>query len=100
MMDFDTVTTYQNDLALFKKLGLKPFSTKCKETYFVGKLKNDYGNVDIKVTGLPAQFWEFDIWCATNQKHTKLSTGSGSLSEYWPTVELILKDMIVIESIS
>ena len=94
MLDFDTFETYKCDLKLFKELGLKPFVGKTHDTLFVGEVKKDGYSVKIHVSGCPAQFWEFDI-VDTEGERSKFATGSGTLRDYWPSVELVAENMFV-----
>ena len=92
--------TYSSDIKLFEKLGLKPFSkiTPHKE-YYVGEVKLDYGStVKISVYPMPAMFWTFDIYIAETRKTVIVHTGSGTLSKYWETINLIADNLIDFKS--
>lgn len=93
--------TYHSDLGLFSKLGLKPFHANSQNELFVGEYKiPEYEKAGIKifVTCLPAQFWRFEIQTDEDKKF-EASTGSGTLSEYWPSVLQIAEGMLVVKSL-
>ena len=88
---FDHYKTYSWDEPLFKKLGFKPFYVKIYEKHFVGEVNFEDGSSYIKiwVEGLPAQFWDFEVFCAKNKRIYKIETGSGCLRDYWFKVKEI-----------
>ena len=106
----DTVRTYQDDLPLFKKLGLTPFSFSKKENgskwVSVGTVKLSEDNtqgcsvVDLYVMGLPAQFWKANIYDHESNKKYTVTTGSGAFSNYWPIFEKMATNMVVVESLT
>lgn len=98
---FTTFKTYACDLPILEKLGLKPFEGKTRSTIEVGEYENKEINskVIIKVTGLPAQFWSFDIFCGESKTRTIIETGSDGLVNYWPYVESMMEGMIVAKKI-
>lgn len=96
---FDTFETHQSDLPLFEKLGLKPFKGNTGETLTVGTVKGNSGEVEIRVCGLPAQFWAFTVKCREDGRTTHLSTGSGVLEQYWPSINLFMENMLVCKSV-
>lgn len=91
--------TYDWDLSLFRDLGLKAFvDIETQDEFEVGTVRTEEGEVRVRVSCMPAQFWVFDV--LPDPEHSdarpiRLSTGSGSLSDYWPTVVLFLKGMMV-----
>lgn len=89
--------TYEDDVRILKDLGLKTFCAPIGTEVYLGKHKDPTGTVKVWVTGLPAQFFRFEIFCAENKKTTKVSTGSGCFSDYWPMVEKIMNGMFVIK---
>ena len=88
---FDHCKTYSWDEPLFEKLGLEPFYVKIYEKHFVGEVNLEDGSSYIKiwVEGLPAQFWDFEVFCAKNKRIYKIETGSGCLGDYWFKVKKI-----------
>ena len=85
---FNTAQTYTQDLQLFKELGLKPFKVNCREKKYVGDYvlpDYDIGKIKIFVECYPAQFWSFEVETCEGEK-LEISTGSGTLSEYWESV--------------
>lgn len=97
MLTHETVT-YPWDYDLFDKLGLPRFTIKDRNKQLLGVYRHpDYENacVEISVTCMPAQFWHFKIITAEGQIYN-VNTGSGSLSTYWPSIELIFEGMLVI----
>lgn len=93
---FDSFETYPDDLLLLKELGLKPFKGETWEKIKVGTVRLDKSQVKIWVEGAPAQFWYFKIYCGENKKTTKISTGSGTLCNYWPFAKAIAEGMVTI----
>ena len=90
--------TYQVDLPLFEKLGLKKFSINDREKHFVGTVNLDDRSVSIYVECYPAQFWEFRVK-SVDAGEFKVSTGSGSLTDYWDSVEHIMDGCLVVEKL-
>lgn len=93
-----TAKTYSWDLELFQKLGLTPFSCENQEELFVGEYKLPHyekANIKIWVTCMPAQFWRFEIETDEDKKF-EVSTGSGSMSDYWSSVLKVAEGMLVI----
>ena len=90
--------TYQVDLPLFEKLGLKKFSINYREKHFVGTVNLDDRSVSIYVSCFPAHFWEFEIESVDNGCF-KVSTGTGSLTQYWQSIELIMDGCLVVEKL-
>lgn len=93
---FGSATTYTSDFDLFRRLGFKRFSIDDKEYHIVGIYKlPDYNTAEIKVSVMcwPAQFWKFEI--KTNEgTYFTLTTGSGSLDDFWATMILFAQGMI------
>src|SRR5690606_13018278 len=46
----------------------------------------------------PAQFWDFEVYCAETKQTTKFSTGSGTFRQYWPLAEAIAQGMVAVDS--
>jgi hypothetical protein len=97
---FETSSTYSSDLALFKSLGLKPFtSIPINVLHQIGEVKfSNSSIVKIWVCPMPALFWKFEIFVAESRKITTVSTGSGALKDFWSAVKLIAEDMLNVES--
>lgn len=98
---FGNATTYSWDLPLFEKLGLKPFEIENQEKTFIGEHKlPDYDKASVKiwVTCMPAMFWHFEV-TTDEGKVFKIDTGSGSLSNYWDSIEKIATDMLVVNAL-
>lgn len=94
---FGNSTTYEVDKPLFRKLGFKEFSIGHRDKTLVGTHNTDDYAVNIFVECYPAQFWTFEIKEKESDKVIELNTGSGSMSEYWGTVELIIDGMLKIK---
>ena len=91
--------TYIADRPIFKKLGLETFeNAPHAKPISVGKFETEDGScVEIHVECWPTQFWTFDIYQAEGDRNYVLTTGSGALSSYWPTVEKLMGGMINID---
>jgi hypothetical protein len=97
---FETCETLKIDLPLFAELRLLPFKACRSERALVGKVTLAGGSyVKIWVTAAPAQFWHFKVYCAENSKVHKVSTGSGSLSDYWPSVRLMAEGLLTVDEV-
>ena len=95
----DRSTPYSVDLPLLRRLKLDTYDVPVQTEHFIGEVELPPGStVSIWVTGYPAQFYRFEVFSAETGMITKFSTGSGSLTEYWPTAEGIADGMIVFES--
>ena len=100
------VRTYSQDRALFKKLGLEPFlfydQNAGSPEHFVGKVKVQHtkrATVKIWVKCLPSQFYRFVVEDDEGRIYL-IETGSGTLSDFWPTAEAVAKNMVVISRLS
>ena len=95
----DNDSTDRADLKLFQELGLKPFKDiSTHKRHYVGVVRFEGDStVEIYVTPCPAEFWGFEVHCGENGKSYKVTTGSGSLSDFWPSVKLIAENMLVVE---
>jgi len=93
-------STYNNDLNLYHQLGLKPFKDQpTGKMILLGSYSNEYGQVKVWVTPMPAQFWQFEVSVTEAKSKYLISTGSGALTDFWPSIEKILNNMISIENI-
>jgi hypothetical protein len=99
---FSISKTYQVDYTLFDELGLNLFVFDDQKMHFIGEYKFPHyekASAKIYVTCMPAQFWKFEIQTDENKIYI-LETGSGTLSEYWKTVELVATGMLVLNGAS
>lgn len=92
-------STNPKDIKLFRKLGLKVFKDyEGREELFLGTVKCGYGYVKVFVTCMPAQFFRFEVVLSIDVRRSyNITTGSGNLCTYWPSIELMLEDMLVVE---
>jgi hypothetical protein len=82
-----------SDLELFEQLGLTPILEVQGEHSF-GRVELEDGSwVEVTVHG-PIQCWTFLIWTEDGRRYTRLETGSGRLSDYWPFAEAIAEGMV------
>ena len=91
--------TYDRDLSLLRELGLKPFKGKIWDEIFVGKVETENALIFIWVTGAPAQFFRFSIVDFGNYNTVNISTGSGTLGDYWPHVEKMAEGMFTVNTV-
>ena len=97
----DESKTYSCDIPLFHKLGLTPFETNDNEKILLGECVlpfDDGASIEVSVRCMPAQFWEFNVKTVDGRQY-KITTGSGTLSDFWDTVSKVAEGMIVIEQI-
>ena len=89
----DEVELDQSDRELLEQLGLTP-SSAAQGEHSLGRVEFEDGSwVDVTVQG-PIQCWTFLIWTEDGQRYTRLETGSGRLSDYWPFAEAIAEGMV------
>jgi hypothetical protein len=94
-MNIITAKTYSKDYDLFAKLGFKRFSIDDQFKTLIGTYSfDDESFIKVWVTCFPAQFWHFEIYCAEVDKTYYFATGSGCLSDYWNSIELIATGML------
>jgi hypothetical protein len=93
----DMYGPYAQDIPKLKELGLKEWKTEDtyqKSKMYIGLTHPFEGaTVEVYVTCLPAQFWEFHV-NSTEDESTVLTTGSGCLDDFWPTVLLFASGMM------
>ncbi len=98
---FEICKTLEIDLPLFAELGLSPFKTKRGEKKSVGKVQfGDGSYVKIWVIAAPAQFWQFEVYCAESDRIHKISTGSGSFSDYWKSIRMVAIGLLIVDETS
>lgn len=80
--------TYSHDRPLFDRLGLRYFRQQGMSDWLeVGTVELETASVKVEVYCAPAQFWRFTVTPkAEDVQAGVLTTGSGTLSEYWPSV--------------
>ena len=80
------------DEMLFKTLGLKPYyKVPSFEEFHAGTVQFEDTVVDIHVTPGPITSWRCVVTDPGTRELTTIRTGSGALSDFWPTVELVAK---------
>lgn len=94
---FRNATTYEVDKPLFRKLGFKEFNIGNNDKTLIGTHNVEDFIVSVFVECYPAQFWTFEIEKKETGNVIELRTGSGVMSEYWNTVELIIGGMLEIK---
>lgn len=94
---------YSLDHELLRELGFDPNrELESHELNVLGTYEHHYDGkaevayrVVIGVTPLPAMFWQFDVEpVTTDGKAVRVTTGSGALSDYWPSVKLLAEGML------
>lgn len=95
---FDEASTYSDDVPLFQKLGFTPAKYPIWKRVEVGEVSlfDGQAKVKISVEAAPAQFWFAEI-TDTEGKVWNISTGSGALSDFWPTFELFANGMLSVK---
>lgn len=94
-------TPYSWEKEFYKSHNIPEWECALHKTKDLGKIYEDVDGsyVEAKVTPRPAQFWEFNIYCAESKKIYNISTGSGGLENYLEAMENIALGMIVVNSI-
>lgn len=97
---------YPEDIKLLSILGIDTSHIAPEAFYnsrhnegglYLGRANYTGGYIDLSVVLMPSHFWTAKIYCAETKKIYKVSTGSGTLKQYWNTFEEIMNGMIVIE---
>jgi len=87
---------YSEDVKLFESLGLKfPVVHHSQEVEIGTVTLYESAKVTIWVDQIGAVFWRFKIVDIDKRTH-HISTGSGSLSRFWPTIKLIANGAMTI----
>lgn len=101
------IRVYGKDAELWAELGL-PRRAAANEWVDLGTVEHRPGGPDEKVwaeirieaCAMPARFWRFTIEGAIEDVHPiTLETGSGTLSDFWPTVLLFAGGLLVAREI-
>lgn len=100
--------TYTKDRELFDRLGLRKFAIghgfddrdeSLNDWRDLGTVEFEWASVRVEVTCLPAQFFRFTVTAKSEDVQTvTLTTGSGSLSDFWPTIDLWASGMLGVEA--
>ncbi len=101
MSSLTLTETYSWDLPLLEELGLTPFSTQFNEEIYLGERKlfvGDNASIKVWVDCCGAQFWRFEITRSDGRKF-KVTTGGGSLKDYWPMAFSIANDCLTVQEI-
>ncbi|MBF1166087.1 hypothetical protein [Burkholderia cenocepacia] len=110
MMNFDDNKPYPDDVALLKLLGLPAWQAALHQETFVGEAfpyepdeqPGEETSIQIYVTCCPAQFFRFVIERKSEDKgyagmeRVEVTTGSGTLSQYWPMALAIADHCLVV----
>ena len=98
-------STYEWDKKLIDELGLKQFSigsgmfeaveNKDRRVY-LGMIDTEEFSIRVWVYCMPAQFYTFTIKDKVKNTSTKINTGSGAFSRYWPMIKDIAEGMVEI----
>lgn len=93
---------YSFEKGFYKKNNIPEWECQSHQTKNIGRIyvAEDGSYVEAKVMPMPAQFWEFTIYCAESEKVYNVSTGSGGLENYFNTMKNIADGMIVVNSIN
>lgn len=96
---YDYPYAHTGELELFEKLGLKPGAAPHGEWQMVGVVAIHDRPITIEVMKMPAAFWRFTLaaWPADNQPVRTMTTGSGTLVDFWPTVLLLHTGMFKVK---
>jgi hypothetical protein len=91
----------KEDLEILKKFQLIPQmrAEHGMDTY-LGKHSSPYGSIRLWVCMWPAMFWKFEIFRNDQPgKYVMIETGSGCLTDYWKTAEMIMENLIDVTGI-
>lgn len=110
MMPFERNGPYDVDAVLLKQLGLPTWQAALHEETLVGEVHPSAGaeepgeetKIQIYVSCCPAQFFRFVVERKSEDEdyegmeRVEVSTGSGTLSSYWPMVLAIASHCLVV----
>jgi hypothetical protein len=93
---------FTGELEFLRLHGLPRYSAKTWERTLVGEVKmgkvsEGQATVRIWVTCSPAKFWEFEVTDIEGVRH-HVRTGSGCITDFWPSVKLVAMNMLVVRS--
>lgn len=100
---------YDGEIKLLKELGLNvDVELNHGEWIELGTYEHRYQDetkpeepayrVVVFVNAMPAKFWRFEIEpLTTDGRKCVMTTGSGEIQDYWPTVKGLAEGMIVVE---
>lgn len=93
---------YSWEKKFYEDNNIPQWECKTHETKDLGRIygEEDGSYIKAKVMPMPAQFWEFEVCCAESGTTHNISTGSGGLEDYFPTMKLIAQGMIVINTMT
>ena len=96
----DTYSTYESDKKLFKHLGLTVAKNVPNwETVQLGIVETDNYSIKLSVMGCSAQFYTAEITRKDTNDYLEVTTGSGELSNFWSSIELIAQGMLGIKTL-
>jgi len=95
-------TPYSWEIEFYTKNNIPVWECKTHKTKNLGRIyeSNDGSYIETKVNPMPAQFFEFKIFCGESQKEYCISTGSGDMETYFPIMKNIADGMIDITSLT
>lgn len=102
-LPFDLNRPNVQDSYLLHRLGMRWDLGRTWEWVGIGRAEmrfpgsDGHAVVEIEYFAVPATHWRIHITDAEGGQHL-VTTASGSLSEYWPTVELIARGYITVVS--
>jgi len=89
MEDFDLL----NELALTQP-------TLDEGSEYLGRVLMEDGESWVDVTKhMPLKCWDFSVFAADGNRQYQVSTGSGDLADYWPTVEQLADGMLIVSMV-
>jgi hypothetical protein len=102
-MKLPTASAYREDRMILKALGLEVFKdVPHGQEHYLGTIHRESNmaiiDVDIYVTGMPAQFYRFDVTLVSKESNLKtskfsVSTGSGNFRAFWKILDPLLEQM-------
>jgi len=99
---FDEICSpYPWEFELYVKNNIPLWECKTHERKDLGTIYQDKEGSYVKavVCPMPAQFWEFVVYCSESNKIYKISTGSGGLEIFFNTMKNIAQGIILVNSI-
>lgn len=101
LRDLNREAPYSQEIDFYKQHNIPLWETYDKETIDLGVIWTDPDGswIKAKVDNNPIQHWLFDIYSVDQDRLIHIETGSGGLTNFYPTMVLIAEGMIHITKI-
>ena len=96
----ESASAFSYDVGLLRTLKLEVFKDiPCGVVHPIGRVTLEDGSwVEIKVTAMPALFWDATIRCEETWTEYHVSTGSMAFVDAWPLFYKLATGMLVVDT--